>query len=129
LPSKEEFAVVKSYLQKIASVNTFEEIYRQKTAFEDTYKLLATARTFRCSTALCESTFSVLTRIDRPQRLSMTHQRLANLIFLGFEKERTNNVDFQKVLRKFNERIFVCIFFLSIQIFNQIYAYTKELSI
>jgi hypothetical protein len=103
LPSKEEFAVVKSYLQKIASVNTFEEIYRQKTAFEDTYKLLATARTFGCSTALCESTFSVLTRIDRPQRLSMTHQRLANLVFLGFEKERTNNVDFQKVLRKFNE--------------------------
>jgi hypothetical protein len=103
LPSKEEFAVVKSYLQKIASVNTFEEIYRQKTAFEDTYKLLATARTFGCSTALCESTFSVLTRIDRPQRLSMTHQRLANLVFLGFEKERTNNVDFQKILRKFNE--------------------------
>jgi hypothetical protein len=65
--------------------------------------LLATARTFGCSTALCESTFSVLTRIDRPQRLSMTHQRLANLVFLGFEKERTNNVDFQKVLRKFNE--------------------------
>jgi hypothetical protein len=53
LPSKEEFAVVKSYLQKIASVNTFEEIYRQKTAFEDTYKLLATARTFGCSTVHC----------------------------------------------------------------------------
>jgi hypothetical protein len=33
----------------------------------------------------------------------MTHQRLANLVFLGFEKERTINVDFQKVLRKFNE--------------------------
>lgn len=104
LPSKEELTVVKSYLQKnkIENCNIFQEIYSQKVAFENTYKLLATARTFGCSTALCESTFSVLTRIDRPQRLSMTHQRLANLTFLAFEKDQTNKVDLEIVLKKFN---------------------------
>ena len=62
---------------------------------------LATARIFGCSTAVCESTFSVLTGINRPAR-SMTHQRLANLVFLAFEKYRTNSLDFDRFLRKFN---------------------------
>lgn len=38
--------------------------------------------------ALCEST-SVLTQINRPQRLSMFHSRIANLVYLAFELKRT----------------------------------------
>lgn len=102
LPSKEELTVVKSFLTKFENCNAFKKIYEQKEVFDKTYKLLATVRTFGCSTALCESTFSVLTRVNRLQRLAMSNERLANLVFLSFEKHRTKNIDFDIFLRKFN---------------------------
>lgn len=72
--SKEEIFVVQKHIQKK------KEEKEQRTAFQNTYELLASARTFSCSTVLCESSFSVLTRINRPQRLGMTHQRMSNLV-------------------------------------------------
>ena len=52
--------------------------------------------------AVCESTFSTLTRINRPQRLSMNHSRMANLTLFAFEAKRTKNLDLEAVLRKRN---------------------------
>ncbi|CAH1110601.1 unnamed protein product [Psylliodes chrysocephalus] len=89
LTSAAEIEVVKKYIKRQKNENAaenpdiFQCIFRQN-------EFLATCRTFSCSTALCESSFSTLTRIDRPQppqRRSMLHPRLGNLTHLAFEKE------------------------------------------
>jgi hypothetical protein len=77
-------------------------LYKYREAFKNTYELFAAVDTFGCSTATCESTFSTLTAINRPQRLSMTHQRMADLAFLAFERKRTENLNLEEVLKKFN---------------------------
>ncbi|CAH1104357.1 unnamed protein product [Psylliodes chrysocephalus] len=96
LTSAAEIEVVKKYINRQRNENDAENpdilqcIFRQSTAFKETDEFLATCRTFSCSTALRESSFSALTRIDRPQtpqRKSMLHPRLANLTHLAFEKE------------------------------------------
>lgn len=103
IPQKHEIMVVKSYLEKSNEEgDTFSKLYNQRVAFNDTYNYLAACRTFACSTALCESTFSVLTKINRSQRMSMTHQRMANLIFLAFEKKKTTNINMNSFLREFH---------------------------
>lgn len=104
IPSKEEMKVAKHLLEKSNTTkqNFFSEIYKHRSAFEDCYSMLAAVRTFACSTAICESTFSVLTRINRPQRLSMSHSRMANLVYLAFEQRRTKNLNVEKVLRRFH---------------------------
>lgn len=106
LPSQEEISVVKRFIQnqrnKNPNITIFDELFHQRVTFEDTYNLLATTKTFGCSTAICESTFSVLTRINRSPRLSMYHQRMANLILLAFEKDRTKCIDMDILLKKFN---------------------------
>ncbi|GBP64732.1 Zinc finger BED domain-containing protein 4 [Eumeta japonica] len=78
IPSREEASVVKAYLSRNEDImeNTLQVLYRQREAFKDTYELLSVA-TIGCSTAVCESTFSTLTAINRPQRLSMGHERMA----------------------------------------------------
>ena len=79
-----------------------EILYKYREAFKDTYELFAAVDTFGCSTATCESTFSTLTVINRPQRLSMSHQRMAHLAFLAFERKRTENLNVEEVLQKMN---------------------------
>ncbi|KAL4719458.1 hypothetical protein ACJJTC_000470 [Scirpophaga incertulas] len=104
IPSREEVSVVKAYLSRNADKmeNTLQVLYRQREAFKDTYELFASVATIGCSTAVCESTFSSLTAINRPQRLSMGHERMAGMVFLAFEKKRTKSVDLNEVLRIFN---------------------------
>lgn len=96
--------MVKSYLSRRekGTETTLEVLYRQREAFKDTYELFASMATVGCSTAVCESTFSTLTAINRPQRLSMGHERMAGMVFLAFEKQRTKSVDLNEVLRIFN---------------------------
>lgn len=101
-PSKEELIVVKAYLEKKKSVEPFTDIYQQRVAFENTYKLLATVETFGCSTSMCESAFSVLTRINCPQRQSMSQECQSDLVYLAFESMRTKNIDMEKFLHRFN---------------------------
>ncbi|XP_047039143.1 uncharacterized protein LOC124644012 [Helicoverpa zea] len=104
IPSREEASVVKAYLSRNEDImeNTLQVLYRQREAFKDTYELFASVATIGCSTAVCESTFSTLTAINRPQRLSMGHERMAGMVFLAFEKKRTKSVDLNEVLRIFN---------------------------
>ncbi|GBP90505.1 hypothetical protein EVAR_79990_1 [Eumeta japonica] len=82
IPSREEASVVKAYLSRNEDImeNTLQVLYRQREAFKDTYELFASVATIGCSTAVCESTFSTLTAINRPQRLSMGHERMAGMI-------------------------------------------------
>lgn len=71
-------------------------------AFPNVYKTYATIESFACSTAICEASFSALTGINLPSRLSMTNERMRNLAFLAFEHERLKSVSIEEVLRKFN---------------------------
>ncbi|GBO99923.1 Trypsin 3A1 [Eumeta japonica] len=82
IPSREEASVVKAYLSRNEDImeNTLQVLYRQREAFKDTYELFASVATIGCSTAVCESTFSTLTAINRPQRLSMGHERMAGML-------------------------------------------------
>ena len=89
LPSPEELVVAKKLFSSMTSVdNTSDGIlkaaYSQRIALPDMYLLAATVATLACSTAICESSFSTLIRIDRPNRQSMLHDRLQNLILLAF---------------------------------------------
>lgn len=81
-----------------------ELLFSYKDAFKTTYEMLAAVETFGCSTATCESTFSTLTAINRPQRLSMQHRRMANLVFLAFERKRTEDININKVLLRFHNK-------------------------
>lgn len=95
---------MKRYLKDFEDTdqNLLEILYKQREAFKDTYELYASVATFGCSTAVCESTFSTLTAINKPQRMSMTQERMAGLVFLAFERKRTENLDIDQVLRNFN---------------------------
>lgn len=104
MPSKDELMVVKEYLQRKPGEDIFKTLYNQRDAFKKAYELYATVAVFGCSTGVNESSFSTLTRINRPERYSMSHQRMANLIFLSFEKEKTKNIDFEVFLKKFHQR-------------------------
>ncbi|XP_050527956.1 uncharacterized protein LOC126898050 [Daktulosphaira vitifoliae] len=108
VPSEEELAVVKNFLiQREAQTDDgtrLEVLFRFREAFLETYELMAAVETFGCSTATCESTFSTLTAINRPQRLSMSHARMADLVYLAFERHRTSALNIDVVLRKFNDR-------------------------
>ncbi|GBP59176.1 hypothetical protein EVAR_53330_1 [Eumeta japonica] len=91
IPSREEASVVKAYLSRNEDImeNTLQVLYRQREAFKDTYELFASVATIGCSTAVCESTFSTLTAINRPQRLSMGHERMAGMVSVNCQ-EGTN---------------------------------------
>lgn len=106
IPSEEEFKMLKKFLNNFSteSDNTdiFEKIYKQKNVFEDTYNLLAAVKVFACGTALCESVFSVLTAIDSARRRSMSHARQADLVYLAFEKKRTEAINLDQFLHHFN---------------------------
>lgn len=77
-----------------------------KDGIESTYKLLEAVESLGSSTAVNECAFSALSRIDTVRRMAMTDQRLCNLAFLAFEKNRISSIkDFDdKILRKFNEK-------------------------
>lgn len=98
--------MVKAYIERIGvdpkdPHGILKALYEQRVAFSDTYSLVAAITTFGCSTAVCESSFSSLTRIDTPQRRGMTVGRLQSLAMLAFEKEKTKNIDLEKFLRRF----------------------------
>ena len=71
-----------------------------RSAFPLLIKLM-TALTFGASTAVCESSFSTLTRVLTPHRRSTLHRRLSNLVILAFEKNITANLNRDKFLNVF----------------------------
>ena len=66
------------------------------------HSVYAGAATIGVSTATCENTFSALTRVLRPTRQSMTHDRKAALVQLqAFEKALTNSLHLDLFVAKF----------------------------
>lgn len=61
-------------------------LFKFSEAFVKTFQLLTgipiAVKVFGCSTTICESTFTTLTAIDRPQRLPM-----ANLVYFDDRKD------------------------------------------
>lgn len=110
LPSREEFAVVKSYLLNERNKpewhdkSILQTLFPVKTAFPTTYRLFEAIETFGATTSMNESSFSSLSRIDTIRRSSMTDQRLCDLAFLAFEKKRLNLLKIDVILRKFSEK-------------------------
>jgi hypothetical protein len=105
MPCKEELMVGKNCLHRMSTGNKEDEIllaaFEHRMAFPDLYGLIASVSTFGCSTAMCESSFSTLSRIDRPNRRSMLHDRMSNLVMLSFEWKRTNSINMADFLKKF----------------------------
>ena len=62
------------------------------------------ALTFGSSTAVCEASFSTLSRVLTPYKCSMTHTKKQNLVLLAFFNSYTKNADFDVMLRKFAQR-------------------------
>ena len=91
LPSAEEIIVAKNFFQRqmidetdvADTTGVLKAAYDQRIAFPQLYNLAATVATFGCSSAMCESSFSTLARVDRPHRRSMLHKRLSNLVMLS----------------------------------------------
>ena len=64
--------------------------------------LLHLAKTIAVSTAVNESAFSCLKRVLTPYRMSMLHQRKADLILISFEKRLAKRVQSDgQLLRRF----------------------------
>ena len=85
--SIEELSLVKDFMKD--KTNILEKLYEYRLPFKNTYNLFATVATFACSTSMCESSFSILTRVSRPQRDAMSNIRRSNLVFLAFESRYT----------------------------------------
>ena len=98
-----------SHLEKLDSVSTISIIsditkllFPYKDAFPVLYSLYASALTFGASTAICESSFSTLTRVLSPFRRSMLSKRLVNLSFLAYEKDITSSLKKDDFLAHFS---------------------------
>lgn len=119
LPTELELKIAKEYINGIREKNeelnkkkkpedekvktvVLTELYKVRQGMENVYNLFAIIDTFPSGTAVCESSFSALTRISRPQRIGMSTERLNNLSFLAFEHDRLATIDLDMVLRKFN---------------------------
>lgn len=76
-------------------------LHSYKEAFPLLYILYASALTFPSSTAVCESSFSTLTRLLTPFRRSMLSKRLSQLSILAFEKDVTNSLSSEHFLSYF----------------------------
>ena len=106
-----ECKVAKSYiLRQISSIRyanptTAQEIcellYPIRSAFPLVYKIYAATLTIGLCTAVCEASFSTLSRVLTLYRRSMTHTRKRNLVLLAFLNSCTKNADFDVMLRKF----------------------------
>lgn len=120
LPTEIELQIAKEYLNEIRKeneelnkkkmpeeniVNTavLAELYKVRHGMQSVYNLFAAIETFPSGTAVCESSFSALTRVMQPKRVSMTTARLNNLSFLAFEHKRLEAIDVDAVLKRFND--------------------------
>lgn len=75
-----------------------------KQAFPTLYWHYAAALTVGISTATCENTFSCLTRVLKPYRVSMSNERKCNLVLLAFEKSITQKLDLNDFLSIFKTK-------------------------
>lgn len=110
LPKESELKVAKSFVDKKQKEDDWKGksilqiLVPVKEAFPNVYKFFCAVETFGCSTSICESSFSCLSRIDIVKRMSMETPRLLNLAFLGYEKPSLNELNDEAILNKFKEK-------------------------
>ncbi|VVC33305.1 Hypothetical protein CINCED_3A019468 [Cinara cedri] len=104
--SKEETICVKDNLKEnnISNKDILLELYLQRKAFKVAFEMIAAVEVFGSGSAVCESTFSCLTRLENPQRQSIKHDRFSNLASLAFESERTEKLNLDALLMDFNKQ-------------------------
>ena len=79
-------------------------LHPYRKGFSEVYQLYAAALTFGSSNAVCEESFSALSRVITPYRRSMTHKRKSNYILLSFLAEYTQKIDMDGFLHTFAGR-------------------------
>ena len=107
MPNQSEMETAKGYIEKkkneIEKGTILSIIEPVKAAFPNVCKLYSLINTFGCSTAICESSFSALSRIDIVKRSSMNSNRLCNLSFLAYNKNVLSNIRDDEIMNKFNK--------------------------
>lgn len=109
LPDKSELEIACSFLPK-KNVKHGEELKALnpvKEAFPAVFNYICGVHTFGCSTAMCESSFSAMKRVQTVQRLSMTEDRLMNLSYIAFESKRCDGSDVEfrnQIMREFHKK-------------------------
>lgn len=105
LPPTAEMTVAKAYVEKNRKEDDsiLSTILPIKAAVPLVYDLFRAVDTFGCSTAVCEASFSAVSRVGIVGRMSMTNQRLRQLSFLAFENRFLVGIQPGEVLRKFNQ--------------------------
>ena len=102
-----EAPLVVNMLSKIADLNEISDALKElaplKTAFPTVIKLLQLAMTISVTSAKCERTFSTLKRVKSYLRSTMTEERLANLAILSIERDCTDQLDHDEVLKEFSQ--------------------------
>lgn len=111
LPSSSKIDTARAYIQRKRdklkdekSFNILTELYEMRAAFPEVYNLYAAIDTFACSTAVCENSFSALSQINIPSRLSMNNERMRHLAFLAFEHKRLKTISIENVMQEFNDK-------------------------
>jgi len=107
IPNESELQTAKSYVEtkrkETGKANFILEILDPvKAAFPDVYRLYTAINTFGCSTAINESSFSCLSRIDVVKRMSMSTKRECDLTLLAYNREILENISDDHILNKFN---------------------------
>lgn len=120
LPTQIELNIGKEYMDKIRQKNeelnklkkpkdkkirtiVSKELYALRQGLQNVYNLFAVIDTFPSGTAVCESSFSALTRIMRPQRVDILTKRLNNLTYLAFEHNHLKSLDLDMVLKRLDD--------------------------
>lgn len=101
-----ELSVAKTFmLSKLPEHCSLQQAMCCILPFRDAFPLLfwhyAAALTVGVSTATCENSFSCLTRILRPTRRSMSHERKTSLVLLAFEKSITCSLNMDEFIMHF----------------------------
>ena len=97
-----ELSLTNQLLSTAQSLNElFQKLQPHVHSLEMFTLLCSAALTLPCSSAKIESCFSTLTRLLRPQRVSMTHERKAQLVLLAFNKDVLQNIDLDDFVKKF----------------------------
>lgn len=108
LPSNSEIEVAGTYLRNQRAKGESDSFLKLlspiKNALENTYHFLEAVETFGSSSAVCECSFSALSRIDTVRRMTMTDKRLRDLSYIAFEKKGISDDIAKNVIEAFAER-------------------------
>lgn len=110
LPAEHFMKSAKAYIDKKRGEDNMHDetiltiLEPVKAAYEDVFKLYSLIYTFGCSTAVNESSFSALSRIDIVKRSSMNTKRLCDLTFLAYNKQVLNQTRDEDIMARFNNK-------------------------